>query len=308
VIAGDATRRAVVALAGALVALSACSGGGTPTASSSSSTPPVPIRWIAAGDSYAAGVGAPRSRGECGTSDQAMAPLARGLLVDEVTIDEFTHVACSGAVLDDILPQVRAADASAGGAPFNLVTLTAGGNDVGFARILKDCFGLDDVLGRSPQPGPRGCDISEEQLNERVDALPGRLVALYEAILDQLAPGGVLVVVGYPRLHADPSRWPDDTCGGLSKPDGRTLRSVAESVDRVIAAAAEEAGATYVSMLDAFEGHELCGPDDRWLNGIAAGLTSGNRRLEGAFHPNDLGEREEASLVADVLRGLYDLG
>jgi lysophospholipase L1-like esterase len=236
-----------------------------------------------------------------------MAPLARGLLVDEVTIDAFAHVACSGAVLDDILPQVQAANASDGDGPFNLVTLTAGGNDVGFARILMDCLGVDDVLGRSPQGGARGCDISEEQLMERVDALPDRLVTLYEGILDELAPGGALVVVGYPHLHADPARWPDDTCGGLSKSDARTLRSVAESVDRVTAAAAKEAGATYVSMLDAFEDHELCGPGDRWLNGITAGLTSGNP-LEGAFHPNELGEREEASLVAEVLRDQYDLG
>src|SRR5436190_10914773 len=97
--------------------------------------------WIAAGDSYSSGEGGPGAFGRCGRSDRAMAQQARALVADEIRIDAFAPVACTGAVIDDVPEQVQTA-ATPGGAA-NLVTITIGGNDVGFAELLVDCVGVD---------------------------------------------------------------------------------------------------------------------------------------------------------------------
>ena len=298
-----ARRRAaslVIAVALAASTSTSCSGGGGGGRSPSAS-PPTPVRWIAAGDSYAAGVGAPGNKGRCGITDAAMAPLARSLLDGDVAIDAFTHAACSGAVIDDVLGQVQATKAADAETSVNLVTVTVGGNDVGFAKVLEDCLGLDDVLGRSPGGRSRSCDVTEDELVGRVDALSDRLVALYTSIVAELEPHGVLIVVGYPQVYADPKHWPDATCEGMSKTDATILRAADAELDARTAKAAEAAGATYVSMLDTFEDHEVCGPATRFMNGVK--LDRNGPRA--SFHPNAAGEQAEAAAVADVLRTLY---
>jgi hypothetical protein len=54
-------------------------------------------------------------------------------------------------------------------------------------------------------------------------------------------------------------------------------------------------------VIDAFKGHELCGPDERWINGIS--LQTGS-----SFHPTVAGHQAEGELLAKALRVLYDLG
>ena len=293
-------RRTALAIGAALALLTACGGGDTLTA-----TPPTPIRWIAAGDSYASGEGAAGARGHCGRTEQAMVQRAHDLISGEVEIDAFAHVACNGTVIDEVLAQVRAASISSSDVPFNLVTLTIGGNDAGFAKVLLDCVGADGLLSFGTSGKTAGCNLTEAELIGRVDALRPRLVELYKAIVDELAPRGALVVVGYPNIYADPDGWGDDMCAGLAKPDAMTLRRVATELDARIADAAEQAGATFVSMIDAFKGHELCGPDERWMHSISLGLRDGTVRPTRSFHPNDLGQQAEAEALASALRVLY---
>lgn len=296
-------RRAAAAIVASLALLTSCGGGGG--GEKRTAPPPTPIRWIAAGDSYAAGEGATGARGECGRGDQAMVQQARDFITGEIDIDAFAHVACNGTVVDGVLAQVQTASASSPEAPFNLVTLTVGGNDVGFAKVLIDCIGADGLLDLGTTGKRAGCDLTEDELIGRVDALHPRLVELYQAIVDQLAPRGALVIVGYPNIYADPDEWNDDRCAGLSKVDATTLRHVATELDARIADAAEQAGATFVSMIDEFKGHELCGPDERWMLSVSLGLLDGTVRPTRSFHPNDLGQRAEAEVLAKALRVLY---
>ena len=279
-------------IAVALLPVLSCSG----KSGSRATRPPTPIRWIAAGDSFSSGEGAPGSSGLCGQTDQAMAPRARALLAGEVDIAAFIHVACTRAVIDQVLDQVKGAAATSRGAPFNLVTLTIGGNDVGFAKTLVQCV------------GPFGCGVHEDELVGRAKALTSELVPVYEAIAGQLAPGGALVVVGYPNLFADPAGWSDELCAGVSKSDAAVLRRVAAEIDVRIAAAAKQANATYVPMIDAFKDHELCGSQETWINGLTGALTNGTLRPTSAFHPTGAGQQAEADVLAKALRKLYGLG
>ena len=285
-------RAAAVMIGVALLPVLSCSG----KSGSQGTRPPTPIRWIAAGDSFSSGEGAPGSSGLCGRTDQAMAPRAQALLAGEVDVAAFVHVACTRAVIDQVLDQVRGAAATSRGVPFNLVTLTIGGNNVGFATVLVQCV------------GPFGCGAHEDELIGRAGALTAELVPVYKEILGELARGGALVVVGYPNLFADPAGWSDERCAGVSKSDAAMIRRVAAEIDLRIADAAKQANVTYVPMIDAFKGHELCGSQETWINGLTSGLTNGTLRPTSAFHPTGAGQQAEAEVLAKALRKLYGLG
>lgn len=287
-----------------LATMTAC-GDGEPAAA-----PPTPIRWLALGDSYSSGEGARDASGRCARTDRAYAPVGRSLVEADLPVAALSLVACSGAKLADLPGQL--AEARAGeGESFNLATMTAGGNDVGFADIILDCLGADDLVDRvlaGREAG--GCDLPEAEIVARVEGLEEDLVPAYRSVVDALVPGGVLLVVGYPNLYADPETWEPEgrSCEGISAEDADLLRRVASVLDRSVAAAvARVDGAVYVSVLEAFEGHELCGPGEPWLNGLSLSLSTGTFRHQGSFHPNDAGHRAEAELVADVLRDLYEI-
>ena len=284
----------------ALALLTSCGGGGGEGGGRARAAlaPPTPVRWIAAGDSYSSGAGVAGVPEPCREGEDAMAPRARALLAGDLEIDEFVHVACADAEIDQVLEQVRETSAEHPDERFNLVTLTVGGNDIGFAEVVADCLGEDDLRDRVTPGKHAGCDLTEGELVARVDSLRSRLVPLYQRILDQLAPGGALVVVGYPNLLSDPDEWDDDTCLGVSTSDAAMLRRVAAELDSRIAAAADEAGAVYLSVIDAFDGHEVCGSDDRWMNGISL-------RRGASFHPSVEGHHAEGTLLAIALRELY---
>ena len=258
------------------------------------------MRWIAAGDSYSAGEGSTKATGKCGRNDLAIAVQARNLVDKDVPVDTFVHVACDGAVTDDIPSQIQSAESANGNQQFNLVTLSVGGNDIGFSKVLVDCIGGNLVPG-----GRRGCSFSDTDLLDRAKSLTARLVPLYQAIRHELAPHGALVIMGYPNLVADPAVWPQDECSGISKQDGATFRKIGEQLDATIGDAARQASATYVSLTAAFDGHEVCGQKEQWLNGFEFGVANRTLRPLGSFHPNDLGLAAGAQVLAAKLRSLY---
>jgi hypothetical protein len=114
-------------------------------------------------------------------------------------------------------------------------------------------------------------------------------------------------VIGYPNIFADPAGWRDELCAGVSKSDAAVIRRVVAEVDVRIAEAAKQASATYVPMIDAFKGHELCGREEPWMNGLTSGLTNGTLRPTSAFHPTGPGQKAEAEVLAKALRTLYRL-
>ncbi|WP_460628203.1 SGNH/GDSL hydrolase family protein [Intrasporangium mesophilum] len=117
-------------------------------------------RYVALGDSYSSGEGNPSfmsgtdnpGKNECHRSSDAYGPRIASSL--NIPTSRFTFKACSGALLADIAdrignsgqwnegPQLDAI--SAFGVPdrsVDLVTLTIGGNDIGFATGLGSCVG-----------------------------------------------------------------------------------------------------------------------------------------------------------------------
>ena len=283
------------------------------------------IRWLAMGDSYSAGEGAkgvgnsswsgPGTRDEnqsCHRSNNAWAPLAYVQLQNDarVNITSLDFVACSGATIgassNDLQMQVREAAAHNPDGRYNLITFTFGGNDLGFANIAHDCLGILALSG----PRRPGCTKFDSdyapQLATIRDLLPGLITTVKNELL---APGGHIIILGYPLIIADPKRWPDfligtsPWCSGFVKNDAAPLRALGRMLNETIQyATAGDPSVRFVPVADDFESHLLCsgypGNPDEWMNGYPLPLPESVPR---SFHPNNVGYAHEAKLVADII-------
>lgn len=218
---------------------------------------PVAPEYVALGDSYASGAGAGSYvNGSCRRSSNAY-PALQGK-----DFPSFKFVACSGATTKSLKTQFRAL-----GLATSFVTITVGGNDLGFVDVMTTC-----ILN-----GDRSCEKRVGKARDFArDQLPARLDATYATIKDA-APSAQLVVLGYPRLFT-----PNDQCRTLSKRKRQALNDAADEVSGVIAEAASRAGARYVDVREAFADHGVCA-DEPWINALVS-------PTDDSYHPNKAGQ------------------
>ena len=265
------------------------------------------------GDSFASAPGLTDTEGSCGRSREAAPGLARDVLADELEVTRFVHVACVGATTADLPAQLAEAERSSTG-PYDLVTVSFGGNDIGYWQILLDCFGADELLGDESLLDELvegiDCDVPESEIDERIDRLRQPLETLYRRLLEPevLAPGGHVVVMGYPSLFADPEEWSPfegRRCDGIGRADAAAFGRLAIRLGDVIEAVTS--GFDRVRFVDpavAFAGHARCHPDP-WINGITIDIVAGLSPFDASFHPTAEGHRALAGLLVAELRELY---
>jgi lysophospholipase L1-like esterase len=206
-------------------------------------------RYVALGDSYASGVGSgsyTSSSGSCLRSTLAYSQLWANAHAPA----SYVSVACSGAKTTD----VNANQLSALSSSTTLVSVTIGGNDVGFATVMEDCV----IYGTST------C-VSEVNAAENVaqTQLPGWLDTTYNGIRSR-APSARVVVVDYPRFYHD--LW---YCVGLSSTSRNKINEGADVLDSVISAAAARHGFSFADVRPAFaNGHEICDGSASWLHSV----------------------------------------
>lgn len=217
---------------------------------------PAPIRYDALGDSYAAGFGVgPYTGGACARSQSAYAVQLDGRA--RVALDDF--VACSGATT---LTMVSGGQLGALDADTDLVTVSIGGNDIGFSTPVVAC-----LLGSDQQ-----CAGALALTQAKVS---GQLPALLDAAYDQIhaaAPDATVLVTGYPRLFSPEY----GAYLGASPAEQQALNDGADLLDSVISAAAARHGFGFVDVVKRFDGHGVNSPE-AWINGLGD---------PGAFHPN----------------------
>lgn len=223
-----------------------------------------PVDYVALGDSYTSGTGAPPYQNlGCLRSSRSYAPL----WASSHAVSSFTFAACGGATTSD----VRNNQLGALNADTDLVTITIGGNDIGFAEVMVTCT----LLGNA------SClDAIAEATTEANTILPDRLDATYAAIR-AAAPNALVVVLGYPRLIS-----PTGSCGvvTLSATKRTALNAGADMLDVVIASrvAAAGPGFVYQSAIAHFDGHGACGSSP-WINRFSL------LQLVESYHPNAAG-------------------
>lgn len=211
-----------------------------------------PTDYVAMGDSYSSGAGAP-PYGLCFQSAGSYAPRWAATH----TVSSFLFVACGGVTSQQMGPQYLALSRFT-----DLVTVTIGGNDVGFADVVLACGTGSDAQ----------CTAAvDKAVASGNSVLPSRLDGVYSKI-KQRAPRAEVVVLGYPRLVE-----PDGTC--LTATKRAALNRGADSLNAVISQAAARADVTYLDARDQFAGHGACGPSP-WINPFS--LTG----IVESFHPN----------------------
>ena len=205
-------------------------------------------------------------------------------------------VACSGATTDQFLVSGRNGEL----AQINwlspatqLVTLTIGGNDVGFAPILRSC-----VLGT-------GCDDTAfPDLDAQIHLMLGKLQAVYLQVA-RTAPLAKVIVLTYPQIFPPALEW--NICnptqiGRITPTNLDWIRSKWSEFNGVIKQAVVAAADPNVYILDeetSFLGHSVCdsSPD---ANGIFLPPLNNND----SFHPNRSGDIQ---MAIDLENGVHQL-
>lgn len=235
-----------------------------------SAAPPPTVTYDALGDSFASGFGVPPYRA-CGRSDAAYAVQVDGRM--RIDLDGF--VACAGATTATLVSggQLDALDAAT-----DLVTISIGGNDIGWSAAVGAC-----LIGTDQQ-----CAGALAATRAKVTTvLPGLLDSVYAQVAAK-APGAEVLVIGYPRLFS-----PEYGAFLAASPaDQQALNDGADLLDGVIADAAAARGFTFVDVRERFTDHGVNAPEP-WLNGPLD---------PAAFHPNLSGYRAYTAAVTAAVR------
>jgi hypothetical protein len=298
------------------------------------------LEYVALGDSYAAGYGLTPSTGlPVPGCDQSTTNYPHQVAA-ELGLD-LTDVTCSGAeavnitttpqtTYDGVAP-VQDGELSAS---TDIVTITIGGNDLGFVDILTACAALSDtgpVVGDLASPfGSLDCTsifsptAGPDALAAKIAGIVGPAVDAVLADIATKAPNAKVFVVGYPTLA--PSTPPVDGCfssalGTLTPPfpensypyttvDVPYLHSVEVLLDGAIADAAEAHGATMISLLAGSDAHSPCADvDDAYVNGVTVtSLTLSPLDIQlapGVMHPNAAGAAFQAAQVEAAIRAAF---
>jgi hypothetical protein len=245
----------LVRLVTALLALTAFA------AVSSSAGGATGVVYAALGDSYSSGVGTGSYTLDSGCKRSVYAyPY---LWAQRHPGTSLSFVACSGAKTSDVLAtQLQSLSAAT-----SLVTMTIGGNDIGFSNLIYQCT-LSD------------CSAALDATRAGLDAtLDMPLDNVFNAVKAH-APNAKIVVLGYPEVFTGTSCL---AALGITATEQAKANALALALDNVIATRAGVDGVTYESAIPAFMGHPVCSASP-WLNGLNLLSTTES------YHPNRNGQ------------------
>jgi len=240
--------------------------------------------YIALGDSYAAGVGGGEFLDRCGHTGNAYSEIADDLR----SVWDVTNVACGGATSQGVVEsQLGLLDKKT-----DLVTITAGGNNLGFGNLVTYCGSLAFGEAINPVAFAQACAAATAYAEAQLSGpLQDDLVTMIKAV-QKAAPKADIVVTGYPYLF-------DPIPEGLTDPPSLFIyqaNDLAKRLNATIEAAAEETGVVYVDVTDEFAGHGI--------NSATSWIVIGSMVLEENFHPNAKGY--EAYFAALYSESVYN--
>jgi lysophospholipase L1-like esterase len=214
-------------------------------------------QYVALGDSFSSGVG---------TGSYTLSSSCRRgvyaypwLVAQQRANTSLTFVACSGADTADVMAgQIQSVTAAT-----TIVTMTIGGNDIGFSDLIVQC-----TLAN--------CSSALDATRASLATFLGpRLDTVYRAIRSRALTASA-VVLGYPRLFSSASCF---GTFGISLTERMKANQLADALDQLSAARAAAADLTYKSAIAPFTGHAVCS-SSAWVNGLNLFNT-----VE-SYHPN----------------------
>ncbi len=281
-------RRIAALVAVALAALVAASAAATARADN----------YVSLGDSYVAGPFIPNLIGSpygCLRSDHNyphLAASAIGLPLRDPS--------CSGAKTTH-MTQPQNVDPDGPNPPqFNslaadttVVSLTIGGNDIGFSEIAQSCITYN----------PFSSPCRDRYIVNGVDTISQRINAtspLVDAVLDGIrgrSPAARVFVVDYPAIFPETGNgcWPQMP---ISFSDAPYLRAKQRELNQMLANQAAANSARLVGWYQASIGHDACkSSSTRWVEPLVPGNSAA------PIHPNRAGMQGAANVLGSAVNG-----
>jgi lysophospholipase L1-like esterase len=240
-------------------------------------------QYVALGDSYAAGQGAPPYLNDDCLQSLNGYPYR---LDAENKIHLRANAACTGAKTSDVSDeQLSALKQST-----RLVTLTVGAADLGLSQVLAACTAgsptrCQAAIGMANLLLPAECGDESE--------LGRRLTELYAEVAGA-APNALIVATGYPLLFELVQGDPDLILKAqINDATTRLNCAIETAVDNAQDA---DINIVYVDVTEAFAGHGIGSSDDPLINATGPD----------AFHPNAAGYRAYAKAISAAIRDALD--
>ncbi|WP_020673294.1 SGNH/GDSL hydrolase family protein [Amycolatopsis nigrescens] len=282
-------------------ALALCSAVGClPAVAGSASAAPRYRDYVALGDSYASIASLLTVEDKVGCFRSA--DNYPHVLAAKLGVERLTDVSCGSATTAHMTEPQRTPTLGTNPAQFDalrpetdLVTLTIGGNDLGFESVIGQCglLSVTDPLGNPCERANRNPDGSDKVRRKIEQEVAPRVAAVVRGIKER-SPDARVLLVGYLRwLPEATGCWP---AVPLAQGDVPYATSLQQALVDVLAG---NAGGN-VSAFDPMPitGHDMCqAPGTRWVEPVvpAAPTTP--------FHPNALGQRNLGERLAERLGG-----
>jgi hypothetical protein len=254
--------------------------------------------YVSLGDSYVAGPLIPNVIGSpygCIRSDHNYPHLAApsiGLSLRDPS--------CSGATTDD-MTQPQSVDPDGPNPPqFNsldsatsVVSLTIGGNDIGFSSIAESCITYNPFSHPCKDKYDSG---GVDQIHNRIVATAPKVAAVLQGIHSR-SPSARVFVVNYPAIFPETGYgcWPQMPIGYQDVP---YLRAKEQELNQMLATQAAANGASLVSWYSASIGHDACKSSSvRWVEPLVPGNSAA------PIHPNLAGMTGASSVLVAAVNG-----
>ena len=336
---------------------------GSATADTSVNAQVKNILILSLGDSYASGEGNPRNVNAwiqqgglfasfrpywdddaCHRSTHS-APAQAALALEKASTQTsvtFVDVSCSGATVNqgilgqqtaELASQLAQARSIIGNNPVDLITLSVGGNDVGFGTILSSCLINADCPLVPANSGPLR---AYPTLNAGVSAQTAKLPAAYASIAKcltghgcansiTLAPGASVLPTLYPDITRNAAGGP---CSYLTmttqdfvwareavlnpapaasvsymtstqgpKPIPLPAGSLNQQVQATASLGWHPVTGTWARSGESAQGHGVCAGQDSWVFPAQLGAMA-----SGSFHPNPEGLRQMAAAITEAAK------
>lgn len=253
--------------------------------------PDVYPEYVALGDSYAALGDNTEPAGGPATCARSLANYPNQLDAAQTRVGELTDVTCGGATIPDfteprnatVPPQFEALAEDT-----DLVTLSVGGNDIGFGMMVA-CLTKQGEFDTIPD-----CEVAlDEQVSADIDALGPDLDDVYAAITEASPDARVVTTQYMPLMPTE-----GESCAfteQLNPADVDWAREKTDQLNAAVDAAATRNG--HVSVMPTSDvDRSGCAPaEQRWTSFLGTGDDTA------PMHPTALGQEAMAGAIAEAL-------
>ena len=174
-----------------------------------------------------------------------------------------------------------------------VVSLTIGGNDIGFSEIAQSCITYNPFGSPCRDRYNSG---GVDQIHNRIVATAPKVAAVLQGIRAR-SPSARVFVVNYPAIFPETGNgcWPQVPIAFRDVP---YLRAKQQELNQMLATQAAANGATLVSWYAASIGHDSCKSSSvRWVEPLVPG------NVAAPIHPNRNGMQGAANVLVPAVQG-----